>query len=109
MKEALENGSLSKLQLSFHSLDQQPPSTDNLVESYILGFDYKNGISLAEITAENRDSIVGTSSFAVGDVKEQMDYLLTEVNHLLVSSNASRRAKRLSLPGKCNNSRPELD
>lgn len=100
VKEALENGSLSKLQLSFHILDDQPATTENMIESYTLGFDYKSGISLAEITAEARDNIIGMSSFEVGDVKEQMDYLLTELNHLLLSSNATRRVNRFSLPGK---------
>lgn len=71
-----------------------------MIESYTLGFDYKNGISLAEITAEDRGDIVRAGSLVISDVKEQMDYLFTELNHLLVSSNASRRDKRLSLPGE---------
>ncbi len=79
MKEALEIGTLSRLQLSFHSSNGAPASADNLLESYTLGFAYRDGIELTELTAETGNSANRKITFSLSTVKQQVEY----INHQL--------------------------
>ncbi len=79
MKEALEIGTLSRLQLSFHSSNGTPASADNLLESYTLGFAYRDGIELTELITETSNSANKKTTFSVSTVKQQVEY----INHQL--------------------------
>jgi len=98
VKQALENRSLSKLQLSFHANDENPPSTENLFEAYALNFAYKNGLSITEITTKGmKNSNIGNKSFTIGEAMGQLDYLLKTMDYII---SEYHRVNLSDLPGE---------